>query len=352
MLSFVKDWGGFEQFIAELHRDGDVQVDRDVTLTGKSGVPRQIDVLVTHKYGMYSHKILIECKYWSKHVERADVDEMRSTLEDLNADKAVFFTTKGYQSGAETFAKYHGISLYTVRDVFDSDWGAPGRVIDFYIHFVQRGVMNIRTNLEVNQLDLLLEPDLPKISIQMDGPGRTETKIIGQTEKVLENVIDESSRRALDEVFPSDTKGFTLNNGEDGSAYLMCKNVRVEFPGDQWLLRNGKKLTMRCLVFDLCVKITQMRFMLDRMNNYKYAVIIEDKINNQLHVAMRKNDEDYRLISPHLREKSMEDALENGTVFRVYMLPFFNPDEMLDKQEKKYPVRNMKELVEISMKKS
>ena len=48
----------------------------------------------------------------------------------------------------------------------------------------------------------------------------------------------------------------------------------------------------------------------------------------------------------------MEDALENGTVFRVYMLPFFNPDEMLDKQEKKYPVRNMKELVEISMKKS
>ncbi len=62
----VSDWGGFEEFVKEIHDSGDVVVERDVILTGRSGAPRQIDVHVTHSQGPYKYSTLIECKYWSK----------------------------------------------------------------------------------------------------------------------------------------------------------------------------------------------------------------------------------------------------------------------------------------------
>lgn len=59
----ISDWGGFEKLIAELHQTGEVSVQHDVTLPGRSGAPRQIDVLVRHKQGLYEHQIVVECKY-------------------------------------------------------------------------------------------------------------------------------------------------------------------------------------------------------------------------------------------------------------------------------------------------
>ena len=69
-MDFVKDWGGFEELVAKMHETGSVEVQRDVTLTGASGAPRQIDVLVTHREGLYEHRILVECKYWHSAVKR------------------------------------------------------------------------------------------------------------------------------------------------------------------------------------------------------------------------------------------------------------------------------------------
>lgn len=45
----VGDWEGFESLVATLHETGNVTVERDVTLSGRSGAPRQIDVLIRHR---------------------------------------------------------------------------------------------------------------------------------------------------------------------------------------------------------------------------------------------------------------------------------------------------------------
>jgi hypothetical protein len=42
----VKDWGGFEEFVKKIHQKGNVNVIRNVTVNGKSGAKRQIDVLL------------------------------------------------------------------------------------------------------------------------------------------------------------------------------------------------------------------------------------------------------------------------------------------------------------------
>lgn len=38
----VSDWGGFEEFVKEIHEGEDVAVERDVTLTGLSGAPDKL----------------------------------------------------------------------------------------------------------------------------------------------------------------------------------------------------------------------------------------------------------------------------------------------------------------------
>ncbi len=63
LCEIFTDWDGFEQFVARLHRTGSVTVEHNVTLTGRSGASRQIDVLVRHKEGLYEHLIVVECKY-------------------------------------------------------------------------------------------------------------------------------------------------------------------------------------------------------------------------------------------------------------------------------------------------
>jgi len=51
-------------------------VEHNVTLTGKSGALRQIDVLIRQKQGLYTHLVIAECKYWNSPVERLHIDAL------------------------------------------------------------------------------------------------------------------------------------------------------------------------------------------------------------------------------------------------------------------------------------
>jgi hypothetical protein len=138
----VKDWGGFEKLVAEFHETGEVTVEHNVTLVGRSGAPRQIDVLIHHKQGLYTHLVIAECKYWNSPVERLHIDALATAVQDLGASRGVIFSTKGFQSGAITQAKQSNIDLFIVRNLTAEEWGLPGRVIDFYLHVIQTSIGN------------------------------------------------------------------------------------------------------------------------------------------------------------------------------------------------------------------
>jgi Restriction endonuclease len=130
----VKDWGGFEKLVAKLHETGDVRVEHNVTLVGASGAPRQIDVLIRHKQGLYEHLVIVECKYWNDPVDRQQVDALANTVRELGAAKGVIFSKKGFQSGAIAQAKHDHIELFQVRTLTDEEWGLPGREVEFFTH--------------------------------------------------------------------------------------------------------------------------------------------------------------------------------------------------------------------------
>lgn len=127
----VKDWNGFEKFIAHLHEGSEVTVEHNKTLMGNSGATRQIDVVITHRKGPYEYLTLVECKYWRNRVKREQIDVLWASLQDLNAAKGVLFTTKGFQAGAEIYAESKGITIFVIRELSDEEWGRPGRLIDF-----------------------------------------------------------------------------------------------------------------------------------------------------------------------------------------------------------------------------
>ena len=101
MANFIDkliDWQDFEKFIRDIYElDPDMVVKHNVTLEGKSGAKRQIDVLLTHKSKLHTYVTVVECKRWKEKVDRGIIDILYATIEDINASKGVIFMSKGAQ---------------------------------------------------------------------------------------------------------------------------------------------------------------------------------------------------------------------------------------------------------------
>ena len=55
--------------------------------------------------------VVVECKHHKRKVERQDVQVLHTKLQSLGAQKAMLFSTAGFQSGAVEYADAHGIAL-------------------------------------------------------------------------------------------------------------------------------------------------------------------------------------------------------------------------------------------------
>jgi len=110
----------FENLVLEWLRRSDG--DREGAFTFEHlGVARgdggqyKIDVLVRFSaLRGASFLVLVECKHQTRPVEREDVMVLESKLRDVNAQKAMLFSTSGFQSGAIEFAGAKGIATVTV----------------------------------------------------------------------------------------------------------------------------------------------------------------------------------------------------------------------------------------------
>jgi len=226
----VKDWGGFEKLIAELHETGEVTVEHNATLIGKSGAPRQIDVLIRHKQGLYDHLVIAECKYWNSPVERLHIDALATAIQDVGASRGVLFSTKGFQSGAITQAKQNNIDLFTVRDLTAEEWGLPGRVIDFYLQVIQPSIGN-----PVFHAPLVVgvpsnEPIAINLEFDGNGPLSTTPLMLADGtigKKSLEVHFAESAEKALSQAMDEASSSMAGPNARDTSTWKLtsCRTV-------------------------------------------------------------------------------------------------------------------------------
>ncbi len=322
-MKLIGDWGGFEKLIATLHETGNVRVEHNVTLVGESGAPRQIDVLVTHTEGLYTHRILVECKCWRRAVERVDVDAMITAVKDLKASRGVFFTTAGYQSGAETVATAHGIDLFVVRELTDDEWGGPGRVVDLYLQVNERGV----GNFAFPQTTALALPGTVPSAITIDarlgrdGVFETSTPVIVSAD--AEHPEEESTLERI--VMDAFDQGAGLMLGapqvlRGGEPCTESRKARVSFIISRplVLVMAGTPITIRNFEYDMLLRTSQSRIIVDRGDNFHFSLAVVNFVTGQVHAATRRRESVSKLV-PVVTTEPKDDAAvaKSGTVIRI-----------------------------------
>ncbi|AUX22826.1 uncharacterized protein SOCEGT47_033390 [Sorangium cellulosum] len=329
---FVKNWGGFEELIANMHKTGDVSVQRDVKLTGVRGVPRQIDVLVTHKRGPYEFKTIIECKYWNAKIKRSHVDAMVTAIQDLNVSKGVFFTTKGYQSGAKKLAKSAGIDIFVVRELTDREWGGPGRQWEFCVQVITRSIGNLKLN-NAFVVQATAREQAPHFDVHIvlgSGEGRTETPAFNAQKAphdcTLEYLLETGSRKALDQVTIANT---TFNGRTDCVVYMKIERVLMPFEPPLQVKLGSAWVTCPSIEFELGIRVDQKQISGDRAKYWAHAVAIEDCVNEISYAAGKRHTDEFATIQPMADAKEQAtdgrgEEVKNGSFIRIFSNEYFN----------------------------
>jgi restriction system protein len=110
----------FERFVAEVLRGLGSGLDRfrveeQEIVTAPDGRYR-IDVTARFQALNADFLILIECKDHSRPVEREDVQVLADKKRAVGAQKAMLFSTNGFQRGAIEYAANHGVALIRVME--------------------------------------------------------------------------------------------------------------------------------------------------------------------------------------------------------------------------------------------
>ena len=78
----------------------------------------QIDILVKYTALNCLHTVIVECKKYTRSIERATVAELYSKVQSIGAQKGILISTSGFQSDAVKFAGVHGIALWQICDQY------------------------------------------------------------------------------------------------------------------------------------------------------------------------------------------------------------------------------------------
>lgn len=106
------------QAIVDYERCGlkHIAVRHNETIKGISGATHQIDVLWDFELGGFPYQTLMEIKNWKSPVKKEQIIAFHGILMDIPGQPhGAFVSSSGFQSGAMTYAKTHGIELITIR---------------------------------------------------------------------------------------------------------------------------------------------------------------------------------------------------------------------------------------------
>lgn len=113
-------WRVFEREVARIHAEMDpsAQVQHDVNLVGRhSGRNRQVDVLIEGQIAGEKLRIAIECKRYARKLGIGGVDEFAGKLQDLNVERGLLFTVRGFTEPAQRRAEGSGVPSIQLRQL-------------------------------------------------------------------------------------------------------------------------------------------------------------------------------------------------------------------------------------------
>jgi len=120
------DYKKLEKLVAKIQQDlaPGSKVSHNVSVIGKSGTRRQIDVLVEDRIGQYDLRIVIDCKDHKQPVDIKGVEECAGLFEDVGAHRGVIVCPAGFTASAKVRAQQFKIELYSPVDTDPHKWQA------------------------------------------------------------------------------------------------------------------------------------------------------------------------------------------------------------------------------------
>lgn len=288
----VSDWGSFEKLIFALCETGGVSVKRNLVLIGKSGSPRQMDVAIRSRQGLVETLVLVECKFWKRSVTRQHVENLASSVSDLNASRGIIFTTRGFQKGAVTFAKHSGIDLFRVRYPQASEILTPTTPLDQYLHYAWRSLRNLQfPGIYSWDRDL----SASNIDIVLGGANQTKTPVNNAEHyrsRFLENIIDYWTGLATTNL-ALEAKSILFDGA--GGVRRFWRTVRqtadppIEVPID------GAIALIPEMRYDLGITLWQEY---RNLTDFQFVLAIEDSIRGAVFKASRRVGDESTIIGP------------------------------------------------------
>ena len=253
-------------------------------------------------------------------------------MQDLNASKGAFFTTEGYQDGAEKYAKSMGIDIFVVRELTEEEWGKPGKFIDFYMHFIRKTMYDFEFH---NAAIITQSQDSigKSVGIHLNFQNKDSYHKVLSKHKdkhpSLESYLEKAVAHAREILLK---KPFILNNGAECERYFGA-NIVMPFKeeGEPLLILNDKNVVViPKLTFKVGFKISQTRFVFDRSKKFDYALVIQDCINDRRYYASKEDNSTARWnpVAKKENDESDEDILQNGSVMSIVIDDYFDPNEM------------------------
>ena len=119
-----KKWQKFEKLVASIQKTlaPKAKIIHDDKVRGKiSNTLRQIDISIRQNVGQYSLFVAIECKDYKDPVDINTVEEFKSKLKDISANKGAIVSASGFTKAAKNIAIDAGIDLYRLVDTDKHD---------------------------------------------------------------------------------------------------------------------------------------------------------------------------------------------------------------------------------------
>lgn len=335
-LTKLIDWKEFELFVSDLYKEGDeIIVEHNKTETGKSGASRQTDVKVTHKTKLHTYTTLIECKSWKHRVDRARIDVLASSIDDLNASKGVIFTTKGFQEGAIEYAKFKNIDIFIVRDLTEEEWGLPGRNILIYLQFLNSTIQNFKAGNVEFKPTVSDPPKSIKLDIEIKKDYRDENQFLisnkdGRKGKHLVDLLLDIRVQLLKTIGEQTS---LLKKGDDFDKLQVAFKTKVCVDFSDWEFCHLKYpygfIKLFQLEFEVVSTVDQTKFETDRGKEFDFALVVENYITKQRNVVTKSKTFSTFNISEQLKDnidKDDADTLKNGSVMKIYLEPYVSMD--------------------------
>jgi Restriction endonuclease len=280
----VEDWGGFEEFGGVLFKNSsDVTVEHNVKLYGRSETPRVIDILIRQRIPPTSEiRTIVECKYLSRNVERAEVDALRTVLNETQCHKGVILSRVGFQRGAIAAAKELDIDLFTVRG-FKASEPASDSSFDTVVFLVHLGFGDVTVDspalAQSPSIVLGANPTESIISLADGGVTTLEAFLLKTAREGVEGYLPKATMRyegeavdctmsAVREIGVRATEGNPIPASFDMETIVPVTAVKAMFG----------------------IRISQVILSCDELNDFLFRVAVEDCVSKAVYKAARKPD--------------------------------------------------------------